>query len=311
MKIPQANLPKIAILRGGTYKRELSLEEGEVLLMSLSQIGYEPLDILIDEDGSWVHKGMPTDAHAVFTTADAYVDVTYSKKEEYHNLAKRMQIPNLLHDHDMPHEYDQETLYRLLRQKGIAVPETSCVRSHKDVDEQHLYELWRSMHTPLLVRSLTRGTKEPSKLVRSLIDLKDVVRSFFEKKQDVHVMTYKETPVYSIAVLPSYRGEAWYTPFPVFSSPEKNTIPHSAMSTYPYSDGSPEERAHIVALGAQVAEALNVQAPVCVDIIHDKNKFTVVNVALRPSLRRDGRFMQSLATTGVDLGHYLHTKIFV
>ena len=311
MKIPQANLPKVAVLRGGNVKRETSLSEGALLLSSLSKIGYEPYDVLIEEDGTWVHRGIPTDPHAVFTRVDGYVDTTRTNKEIYHDLASRMGIPDVLRGHELPHDEDSETTFRILRQAGIAVPETAVIRARGAVVDEHLYDLWRTMHTPLLVRSLSPQRSESAKLVRSLKTLRDTINSFLEKQEDVHILTYTDVPTYSIAVLPAYRGEPYYTPFPVFTKGTKGEVPHGASNLYGYTDGSPEDRMHIASLAQEVAKALSVATPVTVDIIKDKDVYKVVRVDVAPSLRPEGRFLSSLATTGVDIGHYIHSKLFI
>jgi D-alanine-D-alanine ligase-like ATP-grasp enzyme len=62
-------------------------------------------------------------------------------------------------------------------------------------------------------------------------------------------------------------------------------------------------------LATKVYRALGLTTPACIDFIYHNNEYIVVNVDFNPSLRKDGRFMQSLATTGIDAGHYIHECI--
>jgi hypothetical protein len=59
----------------------------------------------------------------------------------------------------------------------------------------------------------------------------------------------------------------------------------------------------------KVYQALGVATPLCIDFIYHNNEYVVVNIDLNPSLRKEGRFMQSLMTTGVDIGQYVHEYI--
>jgi D-alanine-D-alanine ligase-like ATP-grasp enzyme len=62
-------------------------------------------------------------------------------------------------------------------------------------------------------------------------------------------------------------------------------------------------------LATKVYRALDLTGPATVDVISYNNNHIVVNVDTAPSLRKDGRFMQALETTGVDAGHYIHSRI--
>jgi hypothetical protein len=94
-----SSLPDIAVIRGGNKDFKLSLQEGVEVLQSLTKIGYQPLDVLVDTDGKWTMHGVPTDAHEVFTQAHTVVDTTRMTGEAYQDLAKKMGIP-LLFSHD-------------------------------------------------------------------------------------------------------------------------------------------------------------------------------------------------------------------
>jgi D-alanine-D-alanine ligase-like ATP-grasp enzyme len=63
------------------------------------------------------------------------------------------------------------------------------------------------------------------------------------------------------------------------------------------------------ALAMRVYQALDLSGPATVDVISYKNEHIVVNVDTSPSLRKDGRFLQALETTGIDAGHYVHSRI--
>jgi predicted ATP-grasp superfamily ATP-dependent carboligase len=93
--------------------------------------------------------------------------------------------------------------------------------------------------------------------------------------------------------------------------PEKDEVPHEELRMYHYDKGNIEERTHIRTLAVDAVSALDLQSPATVDIIRTKKGYVVVNIDINPSLREGGRFMQSLATTGVDVGHYAQSRLFI
>jgi D-alanine-D-alanine ligase-like ATP-grasp enzyme len=311
MPLARNTLPTIAVIRGGVSRHSDSLDEGLVFLKSLSGLGYNPLDVIIDKNGSWLHRGVTTDPHAIFTKAEGYIDTTHMHDASHHDLANRMGIQNLFPQKKLLGEGDRESIYRILRQQGIPVPDTVTVRAKHPVSAEVLHTTWRTFHTPLMVRPLVRKEGIASKIVRSFKDLLDTLTTHKEKDSDAHILTYTNTPVFSIALLPHYRNENWYAPLPVQIFPKKDEIPHGELRVYHYDKGDVEERTRLKSLAIDAVNALDLHSPATVDIIHTKGRYIIINVDVNPSLRPEGRFMQSLSTTGVDVGHYAQSRLFI
>ena len=301
-----SSLPDIAILRGGHKHFKQSLQDGGEILASLKKIGYQPLDILIEKDGKWNASGTPTDPHSVFSRAHTIVDTTTLEGEKYQDLAKKMGVHiHFSRSHEMP--VDRESVYRMLRQQSIKVPSTFVVRASAPLKDELFRTLWTTYHTPLLVRPITRNEGFPSRLVRVFTDLEGVVRSYHEAGVDVHILTYKtKLPVTSIAVLPHFRNEEVYVPLWVDSFPEGDELPNSETQMRPHLQAPEYKKEHIKHLATSVYKAIGIRTPMCIDFITHNNNHIVVNVDLTPSLKKEGRFMKSLLTTGVDIGQYIH-----
>jgi D-alanine-D-alanine ligase-like ATP-grasp enzyme len=307
LKVSQS-LPDIAVLRGGHKDFKQSLTEGAEVLASLTKIGYHPVDVLIGKDGGWTSRGLPTDAHAVYTQAHTIIDTTRMKDQAYQVLAKKMQIP-LIFSHNTEVTLDREDLYRVLRQQDISVPDTFVVRARTPLTDQVFRDLWTTFHTPLLVRPLSSYEKIPSRLVKTFHELEAVIREYHEKGIDVHVLTYRKHHATSLAVLPHFRQEKVYTPLWVDTFPDEGQIPNKESRMSPHLQAPDFRKEHIKSIATSVYTAIGATTPVCIDFINHNNQYIVVNIDLTPSLRKDSRFMQSLATTGVDIGHYIHEHI--
>lgn len=308
MKKVSESLPDIAVLRGGNKDFKHSLAEGAEVLTSLTKIGYHPLDVIIDMEGAWTSKGKPTDAHTIFTKAHTVVDATRMRGEAYQVLAKKMHIPLLFSNaHDI--HLDREDMYRLLRQQQIKVPDTFVVRANAPLKGEIFRDMWTKYHTPLLIRPLERREDVPSKLVKGFADLEKTIREYHRRGVDLHVLTYRKAPTLSVSVLPNFRNESLYVPLWVETFNVTSDIPNRESLIRPHMQAPTDKKQDMKAFATKVYKALNLSGPACIDVIYYNNDYIVVNVDPNPSLRKDGRFMQALNTTGVDAGHYIHAHI--
>lgn len=298
----------IAVIRGGKINTNQSLESGKDILRSLTSIGYKPLDILVDFDGNWTMKGIPTDAHYVFTIADFVVDTTEDEKAPWRSLAKKMWIPLLL-SHDDSITLDREDMYRLFRQHGLPTPKTQVVRSSVETPRETFRELWNTFHTPLIVRPLKKDKEYESVLIRKYTDLENVLSDYHNNNLDVHIFTYKPTRTLSIAILPNFRNKKLYTPLAVETFSPLTSLPRKEHSMRAIFKAGEKENNSIRKAAESAYNALGINGHACIDMIPYKDGYMVVNVDLKPSLSKDGRFAQSLATTGVDIGQYVHSRV--
>lgn len=302
------SLPDIAVLRGGKVDFKQSLIEGAEVLTSLTKLGYQPLDVLIDQEGNWTTKGKPTDAHAIFTTAHTIVDTTKMRKEKYQALAKKMHIP-LLFSQSNDVTLDREDMYRLLRQQGVKVPDTFVVRSSAPLMDSLFRDLWSRYHTPLLIRPLKKVEGVPSKLIKLFSDLEKTIREYHSKGVDMHVLTYRKAPTLSVALLPNFRNHEIYTPLWVETFNITNELPNNESIIRPHLQAPQNKKDEMKKLATKVYKALDLTEPATIDVIHHNNDYIVVNIETSPSLRKNGRFMQALETTGIESGHYIHSRI--
>lgn len=298
----------IAVIRGGNALGAQSMKEGQDILKSLSAIGYSPLDIVVDKKGEWTMKGVPTDAHYIFTIAESVVDTTHDKNAPWRELAKKMWIPLLLSQDDSV-TLDREDMYRLFRQKGLPTPKTYVVRAKTETPKETFRELWQTFHTPLMVRPLVKDNEHESVLVRQYTELEKVLAQYHQDDLDVHIFTYKPTRTLSISVLPNFRGKKLYTPLAVETFAPVTALPRKEHPMRAFFQAGKEENEFIRKSALDAYKALDLKGHASIDMIPYKDSYMVINVDPRPSLSKDGRFSQSLATTGVDLGQYIHSVV--
>jgi D-alanine-D-alanine ligase-like ATP-grasp enzyme len=302
------SMPDIAVLRGGNVDFSLSLSEGQEVLQSLSKVGYKPLDVLVDRDGSWTVQGLPTDAHAIFTRAHTVVDTTRDRNAPHIKLAKKMAI-TLMFSRGTDVHMDREDMYRLLRMQGFKVPDTIVVRAKAPLQPNVFRDVWSTYHTPLMVRPLVRQSGTESKLITMYPEFEKTVKDYHDRGIDVHILTYRKAPTSSLAVLPNFRGEKLYTPLWVETFASTNSIPDPTHQMRAHLHAPEYRKEEMRDIATKVYEALNLSGPACIDVVPYKEGYIVVNVEPHPSLRKDSRFMQSLSSTGANIGEYIHSQI--
>lgn len=298
----------IAVLRGGEKEFSISLSEGQEILKSLSKIGYKPIDVLVDRAGNWTVQGVPTDAHAIFTRAHTVVDTTRDIHAAHVSLARRMGVTLFL-SRGQSVRMDREDMYRLLRMQGFTVPDTTVVRAKASLKDSVFREVWSKSQIPLMVRPLVRTEGVSSKLINSYPEFETIVREYHGKGIDIHILPYRKVSTSSLAVLPHFRGEKLYTPVWVETFGTTHSLPSASHSLRAHLHAPDARKESMREIATKVYEALNLSGPACVDVIPYKDTYMVVNIDPTPSLRKNGRFMQSLSSTGVDLGQYIHAQI--
>lgn len=296
----------IAVFRGGKNHHGISMKSGQNIISLFNKVGININDVYLDDDGNFIKNGTPSDKHAILSNVDGYIDTTGHYDSPYNDLAKRMGLRNLISHEDTLHvQTDRENIYRILRQAGILVPNTFVIRKTEKDLPKVAKEIWLKFHTPFLIRPLEHTSSEKSSLVKSFQDLVKVVSEYHDKGNDVHIISYKSVPTFSTAVLPNYRGEEYYTPLSIQTFVGKHEVPRHDSMTRVYIKADDNKKEQIKKVTENVSRILQPRAPICVDVIPHNDGYMVVNVDLAPSLHEDSRFMQSLATTGCDLGHYL------
>ena len=306
---PRKNI-NIAVFRGGKENHGASIKEGQSIISAFAKEGINVTDIYLDDNGNFIKNGIAVEPHSILSNLDGYIDTTDHQTLSHHELAHRMGIKNIIsHKEAVNVPVDRESVYRILRQAGVEVPTTYVIRKQDNDFIKKAKEVWLKLNTPFLVRPIEYTTNKSSILVKSFADLVNVVNDYHNSGYDVHILSYKSLPTYSTAVLPNYRGEDYYTPLAVETLLSKHEVPNKESTVRVYVRGDMETKEKIRNITKEVARVLQINGPVCVDVILDKNKCVVVNVDLKPSLHAGGRFMQSVCSTGCNIVDYFSKKL--
>ena len=300
----------IAVFRGGKNNHGASMKSGQNIISLLARNGINVNDVYLDDEGNFIKNGLSADRHQILMNLDGYIDTTDHHNLSHHDLASRMGLKNIIsHKESIPVQVDREGIYRILRQSGVNVPKTFIIRKTENNLLHTAKEVWTKFHTPLLLRPLEYTSSRGSVLVKSFQDLIKSVSEYHQHGNDVHILSYKSVPTFATAVVPNYRGEDYYTPLSVQTFVKKHEVPNRDSVVQVYIKAEDDKKEKIKKLTKEVSRVLQISGPVCIDVIPYKDDYMVVNVDLSPSLHDDSRFMQSLASTGVDLGNFIIKQI--
>lgn len=294
--------PKVLVLRGGAKNHSLSITTGAAIVSSLPFYNGQPIDVYIDQEGKWYRNGLPVEPLHTLTLADAYIDtVNQKKREPYHDIAERLGVVRLLRSDTFPLSLDRESVFRVLKQHGIATPETKVFRKHEDVSHIKTSEVFRTVMAPFIVRPL-RG-EESGSIASTHKELVTALEKILEN-DDAHVMQYKNAKTRTVVAIPEYRGEELYITLPLEVQVKKYEKPTREHRLLPLTYLSQEDKKKISLFVKDVHQALGAKDLFMLDFIETRNGPMVTNISGAPSLLQGGRFFESLATTGADAAHY-------
>ncbi len=292
----------VLVLRGGKFLHADSITTGAKLVEQSRQAGLVVHDVYVDAAHVWHKNGLPIKKEEAFANVDAYVDLAHEQGDQsHHELAKRFNVQRLFAG-SLPHgSDDRESVFRILRQHKVLVPQTALFRKGEAFDDRAFVNTWRTHMTPLLVRSTQRGVK--AQMASSLEALRTAVTTVCEHA-DAQVMTFRKIKPRTIVVLPEYRGHPKYTPLPIETVTGPYEVPSRDHRFLPLTYLSKQEKDELSHFAADVHAALDVDGVMMVDCIKTRQGYMVVDITLTPSLIAGGRFQESIATTGVSLPHY-------
>ncbi|MEA4910530.1 hypothetical protein SDC9_07990 [bioreactor metagenome] len=204
----------IAIIRGGIDDYSRSMRNGANIIISLSRYQdlIEVIDVVLDEQNNWFERGIPSDAHKVFSKADFYIDLTSNKNADYHALAQKLDVKPIFRDNHIsaPNRVNSR---RILNQIGVSVPRYILIRDIQSL-KPGLEEAWNRFQTPLVVKEVRHDFNHKSIITYSFLEAFDKAKQILKFGGEVLLEEHVDGRYVSVAAIPNYRGENIYIPTP-------------------------------------------------------------------------------------------------
>lgn len=316
----------IAVLRGGKEDYHKSMKSGANIILSLSRYPEEVIvtDVVIDQDGNWFEKGIPSDTHKVFSQADYYVDFTKDFTGNHHELSKRLNIKQIL-ENDFNRVLSRVNIRRILDQLGYDTPRYVVLREDKNL-ENNLKTIWSKFHIPVIIKEGDNTKNSKSLLTYSFLEAYKKIKEIINRGGEAILEEHLEGEYVSVAAIPNYRGEDLYVATPIETmymseSPrvvQGRTIKEKYLIEH---DHHKKSLTHIdVSLKKKLKEiiedihsSLSLDQHVLLDLCLKKKDgqyaIKVLELHTNPHLFDDSRFDFILKNSGVDMGKFIIDRI--
>lgn len=320
----------IAIIRGGKDDYFRSMKNGANAILSLSRYSdlVDIIDVSIDERGNWFEKGIPSDAHKVFSKADFYIDFTNNKFSDYHTLSKKLNVKPVFKN-DYTSLLNRANVKRILEQLQVSVPKYTIIRERNNL-EHNLKAIWATFQTPVVIKEANHEFNEKSIITYSFLDAFNKVKRILNKGGEALIEEHVRGKYVSVAAIPEYRGEELYIPTPVevlnvdIASENVNSkslqnrclIGHDCeKKSLIFIDDNIKN--NIKNLTKELHKSLFMSHHSMIDMVLVENKkagtknytLKILDIHTSPHIFEDSRFDFILKNSGVDLGRFIIDRI--
>lgn len=316
----------IAVLRGGKGDYYKSMKSGANIILSLSHFPEEVsvVDVAIDENGNWFERGVPSDAHKVFSKADYYIDLTKDYTGTHHDLSKRLDVKQIL-ENDFNRVLSRVNVRRILDQLGYDTPRYVVLRESKNL-ENNLKTIWGKFHIPVVIKEGDNTKSSKSLLTYSFLEAYRKIKEILDRGGEAILEEHLEGEYISVAAIPNYRGEDLYvaTPIETMYMSDRPRVVQGKTIKEKYlieHDHHKKSLTHIdISLKKKLKEiiqdihtSLSLDHHVLLDLCLKKKdgeySVKVLELHTNPHLFDDSRFDFILKNSGVDMGKFIIDRI--
>jgi D-alanine-D-alanine ligase-like ATP-grasp enzyme len=320
---------KIAILRGGKVIHKDSLASGANLILSISKSEkILPIDVMIDEEGNWFEKGVPSDAHRVLSKADYYIDTTRDHRGAHHDLAEDLKIKHLFKNGHLPFA-TRTNIKRILSQTNVRDFSHARYRVFRDISnlKNELKDAWLVFHMPVVIRPNNVFTHSKSLLTYSFSEAEKYIREILKNKDEAILEGHVGGRYVSLAVVPEYRGQELYIPIPLenINKDKKDRVVNDIKIKEKYLNSHTHHKdifSHadkglkdkLKNITEEIYNSLSLDAQALIDfaLIEKEGgdiEIKILEVHTDPHLFEDSRFESALRASGVDMAKFIEDRV--
>jgi D-alanine-D-alanine ligase len=209
---------KVAVLRGGpSSEYEVSLKTGKNVIDNLPD-KYIPTDVFISKDGSWHIDGVPTTPYKVFQNVNVVFNALHG---EYGEDGK---VQQLLEKFNVKYTGSKTLASALGMNKilakeifikaGIKTPIYKVFNKKENIKNEAL-SIFKSFPIPAIVKPNGSGSSMGVSIIKKLDDVVPSIEEAFKYSDTVIMEEFIEGKEATCGVIEKFRGEEFYTLFPV------------------------------------------------------------------------------------------------
>ncbi|MBM3261669.1 ATP-grasp domain-containing protein [Candidatus Kaiserbacteria bacterium] len=207
---------KVGVLRGGTSSEyDLSLKTGASILAALPEEKYETRDILIDKQGTWHSRGMPSTPARALTQIDVVLNAVHGGIGEDGTIGRILARSGVPFAGSVPYAsalaFHKGRAREALMRSGIRMPQglPFSVRDRIDTGEM-ARAVFALIPPPYIVKPFSEGASHGIRIARTIIELPDVIGDVLDAYGGAVVEEFIRGHEVSVGLIEGFRGEKLY-----------------------------------------------------------------------------------------------------
>jgi D-alanine-D-alanine ligase-like ATP-grasp enzyme len=279
----------VGIVRGGSdenYKKSLHLG-GQVFSCINENLSsqWKPIDILIDKEEVWHHRGLPTKLPELINKVDLLWNFAHPK---YFSLLENLSIPNINFSvFSKIIIEDKNKLKEHIQNIDIQIPRHMIFSAYsKDLDgpkEKYILkkaqEVLNKFPAPWIVKTFIPESNTNIFLVKTFPELINTLRDVFNSNKSVLIEEFIPGKIIPVHLLSGFRSKDVYI-FPLgrFLEKEKKEIEEKALRIFKHLQEKNYLRADF--------------------LLSSKNKIYLINLEFSPDLSENSYFLKACEDVG-------------
>lgn len=226
----------VGVLRGGTSNEyDLSLKTGAAILSALPEDRYETRDILIDRQGVWHSRGMPSNPTRALTQMDVILNAVHGGIGEDGTIGRILSRTGIPYAGSAPHAsslaFHKGRAREILQKSGIRMPQGVSFTTSDDLEIAEMVNIaFRQFSPPYMVKPATDGASHGIILARTILELPDAIALVLQVYGAAVVEEFIRGHDASVGVMERFRGQDLYALPPAHMiAPQGSRFIHSAL----------------------------------------------------------------------------------
>lgn len=313
----------VGVLRGGTSSEyPLSLKTGAAIMAALPQDRYESRDILIDKEGMWHLRGMPSTPMRALTQLDVVLNALHG------GVGEDGTVQRLLTRAGVPYAGSRALSSGLalnkirsrevLRRLDIPMPRAVSFSVKNEMTTNDMADaVFSRFGPPYIVKPPAEGSGGGLRYAPTILDLPDALGDVLDEYGGALVEEYLLGDHVTVGIVEFFRDE------PVYALPPAHVELPKGMRYYnPHAEGDvhkhvvPSRFAHevkgvIMDIARRAHRALKLAHFSDADFVVNRNKVYLLEVNALPHFHEKAAFPKMLEAVGSSLPEFLEHVILL
>lgn len=312
----------VGVLRGGASSEyDLSLKTGGAILNALPENEYDVRDILIDKQGYWHSRGIPSEPHRAIAQVDVVVNGLHGGAGEDGRVQRILDSAGIPYTGSRAHP-SALSLNKI--QSGLAISKAGIKRPRAVAftlsHDMHTGEMskfvFRRFGPPYMVKPANEGASHGIRLAATVVELPDILGDILDAFGSAIVEEFVIGDEATIGIIEGFRGEELYALPPArvvypdtsrflhFEHHRAGEVRHMVPS-----DFTDLEKKALMDAARRAHRALGLSQFSRADFIMSRRGPYLLEVNSLPGLHEYAAFPQMLESVGASLTDFLSHAI--